>query len=114
MKIHLWHIEAAAVAAVLSVVVVATGNSWREWLGAGAVFLSFMHGQVSRDLAVDQARRETPSVSCYRWAGRYFIGKEVLWFAYFLASQTWSALAGVVLFLVYPLWRRYIEGRRTA
>lgn len=111
MKIHLWQAEAAFVALVLSLVVVFTGNDWREWLGAAAVFLSFMHGQVSRDLAVDQAQRPAPSVSCYRWAGRYFIGKEVLWFAYFLASQTWSALAGVVLFLIYPVWKRYIEGR---
>ena len=44
--------------------------------------------------------------SKHRWAGRYFLGKELLWCVYFIAHGSWSALAGVGLFLAYPFWRR--------
>jgi hypothetical protein len=46
-------------------------------------------------------------VSCYRWSTRLFVGKEIVWLAYFTASRTYSALVGVLVFLAYPAWRRY-------
>ena len=30
-----------------------------------------------------------------------------LWLVYFVAKGAWSAIAGVALFLAYPLWRRW-------
>jgi hypothetical protein len=51
-------------------------------------------------------------VECYRWARRYFVTKELFWCAYFALRGSWSALAGVGLFLLYPLWRRWWRKRR--
>lgn len=44
-------------------------------------------------------------VECHRWLARYHVGKELLWLAYFVAMGAWSALVGVFVFLLYPLWR---------
>lgn len=44
-------------------------------------------------------------VACHRWAGRYLMSKEALWAVYFVAHHSWSALAGVALFLLYRPWR---------
>jgi hypothetical protein len=49
--------------------------------------------------------------SCHRWAARYLVAKEVLWLAYFVLHHSWSALAGVFVFLAYPLWRRWWRRR---
>ncbi len=102
-----WHFELLAVAVVLTVVVLFTHGGTLEFVGAGAVLLSFAHAQVADRLAEQEAIREVVTVTCHRWATRYLVGKETLWLVYFIAHRSWSALAGVVLFLVYPVWRRY-------
>jgi hypothetical protein len=103
---HTWQIEAAVVGLVLATTAILTGNELKEWIGAFAVLFSFMHGQVSDRLAAAQEQMEKPNVECWRWAQRYFMAKEALWFVYFLMSQTYAALAGVVIFLIYPFWRK--------
>lgn len=110
--IRTWHAELAFVALVLGSVVVVAGPSWLEALGAAAVLFAFAHAQVAERMAEREAARARPDVRCHRWAGRYFTIKEVLWLAYFVAHQSWSALAGVVVFLAYPLWRRWWRARR--
>lgn len=110
VRFRTWQLEAIAVALVLAVVTILTGNKLREWIGSAAVFISFLHAQVSDRLAADQATRPEPLVPCHGRAQQYFIAKEGLWLAYFLLSQTWAALVGVGLFLAYPLWRRYYRG----
>jgi hypothetical protein len=102
-----WHIELAAVASILVAVALLTDPGLVELLGAGAVTLSFAHAQVADRLAEREASRARPSVACHRWATRYLVGKETLWLAYFVAHRSWSALAGVVLFLAYAPWRRW-------
>ena len=108
MKLRTWHVELAVVAAVLLAVVFATGGGWLELLGAGAVTLSFAHAQVADRLA-ELARdvRDQTLAPCHRWASRYLVGKETLWLVYFVAHRSWSALAGVALFLAYTPWRRW-------
>lgn len=101
-----WQIEAAVALLVLGTVAVLGGNHATEWLGAGAVWLSFMHGQVADRMAESQGRRAVPDVHCYRRAALYFIGKEALWVAYFVAHRSYAALAGCALFLAYPAWRK--------
>ena len=101
-----WHIEGAVVAVVLTTVALASGGGAVELLGAAAVQLSFHHASVANRLAEREAARARPIVECHRWAGRYFLGKELLWCVYFIAHGSWSALAGVGLFLAYPFWRR--------
>lgn len=111
MKFRTWHGEVAVVAATLAVVVIATGNAWREWIGAAGVLGSFCHAQIGVRFAEADAARTVPAVHCHRWSGRYFALREVAWFAYFATGRAWSALVGCVLFLVYPLWRKWWRRR---
>lgn len=101
-----WHLELAVIASVLGTVAALSGGPV-EWIGAGAVVLSFAHAQVADRLAEREAAREVATVDCHRWATRYLVGKEVLWCAFFVLHHAWSALAGVALFLAYPAWRRW-------
>ena len=96
---------------VLAAVAIGTGGGLVELVGAAAVTLSFAHAQVADRLAERDAARARPSVDCHRWATRYLVGKETLWLAYFAAHRSWSALAGVALFLVYTPWRRWWRAR---
>jgi hypothetical protein len=108
-----WHVEMAIVAVVVGFVAAFGGGGWSEWIGAGAVLLSFGHAQVADRLAESEARNSLADysdrhyVECHRWATRYLVGKETLWCVYFIVHGSWSALAGVALFLAYPLWRRW-------
>lgn len=102
-----WQAEAFVALAVLALVAVIGGNHATEWIGVGAVWLSFMHGQVSDRMVERQAALATPDVHCWRWARVYFAGKELLWVAYFVAHHSYSALVGCALFLAYPAWRAW-------
>lgn len=107
MKFRTWQLESAVALAVLSVVAIACGNRPIEWIGVGAVWFSFMYGQVSDRMAEKQAAAVAPDVPCWRKARAYFIGKELLWAAYFVAHHSYSALVGCALFLAYPAWRAW-------
>jgi hypothetical protein len=107
--------EMAFVAVVLATVALASGGGAVELIGAGAVLLSFGHAQVADRLSESEAARIAlyraevaggHAVRCYQWATRYLVGKETLWCVYFVVHRSWSALAGVALFLIYPAWRR--------
>lgn len=115
-----WQTEMMFVAVVLAVVAIASGGGSLELVGACAVLLSFGHAQVADRLAEAEAERRAyvrmegldgHSVACHRWATRYLVGKEALWCVYFVAHGSWSALAGVGLFISYPLWRRWRRAR---
>lgn len=119
--IRTWHAEMAVAAIVLGTVAFVGDGSPIEFVGAGAVLLSFGHAQVADRLAEAEADRQScvrdegsqrRSVHCHRWATRYLVGKEVLWLLYFVVHHSWSALAGVGLFLVYPSWRRFWRARQ--
>jgi hypothetical protein len=106
--VRTWQFEIAVVAVVLGTIAAITGGPV-EWVGAGAVTLSFAHAQVADRLAEREATRpaDDRAVTCHRWATRYLVGKETLWLAYFVLHRSWTALAGVGLFLAYPAWRRF-------
>ena len=78
-----------------------------EILAAVAVFLSFGHAQIADRLAEKEGQKEKPEVDCYKKLWYYFIGKELFWLAYFLMNHSYSALAGVFIFLAYPAWRKF-------
>jgi hypothetical protein len=102
-----WKVETAVVAFILLVVLLATHRLCSiELIAAAAVLLTFGHASVADRLAEREERRSVPEVECYRKMRYYFLGKEALWFLYFLLSHAYSALVGVCVFLVYPLWRR--------
>jgi len=105
-SIRTWHKEAAVVGAVLTTVAWAKGQSI-EWLGALAVFFTFMHAQVSFRLSESESRKTLAQVECHWKAQYYFLAKEACWFLYFIFLGAWSALIGVLVFLLYPLWRKW-------
>ncbi len=83
-----------------------------EAFAAMAVLLTFGHAQIADRLAEQEGKRAIPSVDCYKKLWYYFIGKELLWSLYFLETHAYSALVGVVVFLVYPFWRKlYRKGK---
>jgi hypothetical protein len=116
VKVRTWQLEAFFVAVVLSMVAVVSHKGRIEWLGVCAVFFTWMHASVSDRLQEAQERRQAAQapieVECYRWGIRYYYLKEVFWFAYFIVLGAWSALAGTVLFLVYPRWRKAWRNRK--
>lgn len=102
-----WHVEIAAVAAVLAAVLFATGAPSAELVGSAAVLAGFGHASVSARMSEAQAAMPAPSVECWRKATYYWIAKELLWVAYFVMHQSYAAIVGCGVFLVYPLWRKW-------
>lgn len=112
MTFRTWHAEYAVVATILVAVNLATGRGGVEWLAAAAVMLSFGHATIVDRMAERQATMPRPDVECYYKAARYFMAKELLWVAYFLASRSYAALVGCGIFLAYPIWRRWYRRRK--
>ena len=77
-----------------------------EILAAIAVLLTFGHAQIADRMAEQEELRDKPAVDCYKKLWYYFIGKECFWCLYFLLNHSYSALVGVIVFLLYPIWRR--------
>lgn len=110
-----WQKEALAVALALALVAYYKQQPL-EWLGALAVLLTFCHAQIGFRLSEAEAARAITKtkvqVECYWKLQYYFVAKELCWFVYFGLLGAWSALVGVVVFLLYPVWRRYVTRGR--
>ena len=115
MDVKTWHLEMLVVALVLSTVAFFSDKGWVEWVGALAVLLTFAHVQVADRLAEQAALEEQAkgevTVDCHRWARRYLVGKEICWLVYFIVLGAYSALVGVGVFLLYPIWRHQYRKR---
>lgn len=109
--IRTWHIENAVVVAALITTAIVSGGTITEWIGAAAVFCGFCHGSIAERLREREAARPSPAVECYHLLGRFFLAREILWTAYFVLLDAWSALVGCALFAAYPLWRRWWRAR---
>lgn len=109
-----WMLELAVVASVLAAVCLATHGGPVELVGSLAVLAAFAHAQVAERMREKEAAKITPDVGCHAWLTRYFVAKESLWLAYFIAHRSWSALVGVGVFLAYPIWRAWRQGRSVA
>lgn len=103
-------IELVVVFLILALVALASGKGIIEWIGVFAVFFTFAHMSVADRLREREEARankgEEVMVECFYKLDRYYLLKEVCWFAYFLLLGAWSALAGVIVFLLYGPWRR--------
>jgi hypothetical protein len=117
-KIRTYHIEEGLVLGLLIAVGFIFGKIPVEWIGVLAVFFTFKHTIISERLQEAEAERAqvdglgSVTVECYPKLGQNFLIKEVLWFGYFVLLGAWSALAGVVIFLLYPSWRKQYRKRR--
>ncbi|MDB5265228.1 MAG: hypothetical protein JWN64_799 [Parcubacteria group bacterium] len=121
-----WHYEAVTVAIILIITAVLTSpslSSVREsaqalkefciiWLSAAAVFGSFLHAQVGTYMAEDMSISETPLTPCYTKLGEYWVYKEILWFLVFFISGAYPAIAGNIIFLLFPAWRKIYKEER--
>ena len=107
MKIRTWQVEHIFVFLILATVAIISGNRPVEWIGVFAVLLTFAHTTVSDRMAEKESLKSKPDVDCYKWSTRYFVLKEILWLTYFFIHQSYTALIGVIVFLIYPIWRRW-------
>lgn len=105
-----YHIEGAFVLIVLCLTAWIFGKEWQEWIAVFAVYGTFKHASVSNRLEEKEEQRKRLGqpvfVECYHMATKYFYAKETLWFAYFFLIGSYSALAGVIVFLIYGPWRK--------
>ncbi len=106
MKLRTWHFESALVIFVLGITTYLTGNKLSEWIGSIAVFCAFSHASISQRLAEREERKTVPDVECYWKLIYFFIAKEILFGLYFIMHQSYIALIGVGLFILYPIWRK--------
>lgn len=107
MKVKTWIYEAIVVGMVLLSVWFFTGHKIIEFIGSLAVFITFLHAQISDRLQERQAIQEKPDVECHWKLNYYFISKEILWILFFSLTGAYSAITGAILFCLYPLWRKY-------
>ncbi len=114
-KIKTWMGEFLAVAALLVAVALITHKGLIEWIGVLAVLVTFGHTQIADRLREREAYRykidKKAEVECYWKLDYYFYTKEILWFIYFVFLGAYSALVGVGIFLLYPIWRNYWRKR---
>lgn len=114
-RVHIYHIEDVFVALVLIGATWGSGNSYIEWIGALAAFISYKHIVISFRLQEIIEKEESENIdkeeaSHLREAGRqskYFYGKESLWFLYFVLLGGWSGVISVIVFLLYPVWHTF-------
>jgi hypothetical protein len=110
--VRTWKIEMLVVWTALVATLAITRGGQVEWLGALAVLAAFGHTQVTERMREREAVKAKPDVACHRWALGYFLAKEALWLVYFVLHHSWSALVGVGVFLLYPLWRKWWRARQ--
>ena len=107
MKFKTWHFELSVVAIVLCGVTYFFHNDLVNWITCAAMLVTFNHGIIGDRLQERQANMSKPTVECYYKLNRLFYQKEILWIAVFLLSGNYAAIAGSVMFFLYPFWRRY-------
>ena len=125
MKLRTWHLEGLTVAVCLMGALFAFGRAgdWREWVAALGVQLGFHHASVADRLREVQEglnkhtgvlgsmpMTRAHHVACVAWLQRYWVGKELAWVVFFLATGAVSALVGCAVFLLHPFWRRWYRG----
>lgn len=111
LNLKTYQLESAFVLTSLVLTALLFGKEWHEWIAVVAVFYTFKHASVSNRLEEKEAERkqkgERVFVDCYEMAKKFFVAKEILWFAYFAINGSYSALAGVIIFILYNPWRRF-------
>lgn len=104
----LWILEAIIVFILLITISEIIGGNLINRITSVALLFTFMHCQITYRLSESQTSNEDINkVSCYKYANYYWIFKEMLWITIFILSELWTAIVGSIIFLIYPLWRKY-------
>ncbi len=105
-----YHIEGAAVLITLIAVAEYSSKGLVEYIGVAAVFFTFMHATIAEYMCEAEALREKETnitiIACHKKLPYYFYAKEFCWLVYFVWLGAYSALVGVIVFLLYQPWRR--------
>lgn len=86
------------------------GKDYIEYIAVLAVYFTFKHANISNRMEEQEEKRKNLGqeikVECYKKSIQFFYVKEILWFSYFALNGSYSALAGVIIFLIYGYWRK--------
>ncbi len=110
-KIKTWHIELAVIVITLCFVTIIFRNNLLNWITTIAIIFTFQHAQIGDRLQERQSVMNTPTVECYYKLNKLFAFKEICWILVFLLSDNYAALVGSIMFLLYPVWRKYYRKR---
>lgn len=110
LGVQTYILESIFVLLILILTALLAGKDWLEWIAVLAVFFTFSHASVANRMEEKEELKakkgQKIDVSCYKMSSRYFFLKESLWFLYFFLAGSYSALAGVIVFLFYGWWRK--------
>lgn len=106
MKFKTWQYESLVILVLLISTLFFKKIRIEDILCLLGVWFTFMHGQVSERMQEKQGQMAKPDVECYKWSGRYFLIKEILWIMFFLTIKSYPALMGSIVFALYPFWRK--------
>jgi hypothetical protein len=105
-KIRTWMWEAGFVWLCLSTTTLLTKGGFVDWLATVAIWISFLYTSICDRLG-ELEKPPSEGSKAFRVAQRLLQLREALWFLYFWMVGSYSVLVGVMLFLLYPLWRRF-------
>lgn len=77
-----------------------------------AVLVTFLHAQVSDRLREYAEKLKPISPDCAYLERVYYLTKELLWVATFMAMRNYPALIGTVGFILYQRWRKWWRSRK--
>lgn len=106
-----WHYEIGVVTAIVFASAEATGGTWPNRVTALALVFTFAHAQIA-DRMAEQQERSADQIECWRKAAYFWVTKEALWITVFALTKLWTAIIGAVVFLLYPVWRKWYRKRR--
>ena len=85
-----------------------------EVLAACASFLGFCYMQAAHLFAEKQAFEKPRNAKTARKLSRIVFARETLWILLFLVTGNYPGIAGCLLFVVYPFWRKELLRRALA
>ncbi|MFT5280654.1 MAG: putative membrane protein [Flavobacteriaceae bacterium] len=81
-----------------------------DWIALCAVYFTFVHASIAERMyeAEEKNTKENKenNVECFYKLKKAYYSKEILWLITFTLLSAWSALVGVFIFLLFPIWRK--------
>jgi hypothetical protein len=110
LNLKTYNIENFFVLTSLLSIAILFGKDYIEYIAVFAIYFTFKHANISNRMEEQEEKRKSLGqeikVECYKKSIQFFYVKEILWFSYFALNGSYSALAGVIIFLLYGPWRK--------